>query len=654
MCLESDIRARLGKLPKKLSGVYDEIMSSIESRPGTDFGLATRALKWMLVSRRPLSPEELVTATELNPSSPSLDRPANDQSLQPVPQPSLDIELVVHICGGLILLDQELEVMRFAHLSVQEYLETRNNSWGIIDAQRFVSEACLWTLQCGPSSMSALYDYAGRNWFRHCRSYQDIALLRSTRDSNHTVDIPIDILNNFLGSFNYPATHFAEWIGWLEVRWVQYEHQNLINLISSQSLSPAFVAAVSGLGELVTWLWHSESAEMNIKNDRNESLLYLASRYGTAWIMGCVLARGVELDINEVGSSGTALSGAAYSGILENATLLLNLGADINIRFGGECDTALGEAVAGVNLEVATLLLDRGADTNLTFSGQYSTALGRAVVEGYLEKATLLLDRGADINLTTAGLCGTALAWAAAGGNLEMATLLLDRGADTNITFSGRYNDALGATACCGKLEMARLLLDRGADINLTSGGEYGTALACAAVEINLEMVLLFLDRAADPNLTFPNRYGTALGAAAWSGNLELATLLLDGGAGINITPGGLFGTALTVAAWWGKLEMAKHLLDRGANINITFNGELGTALGAAASEGELEIAKLLLDRGANPTLTNHLGQKSRDLAESKGHYEMVRLLDSYSAGKPDSNTNDTQTPRWSTEAPAN
>lgn len=207
----SDIHARLGKLPKNLSGVYDEIMGSIESRPGTDFELATRALKWMLVSCRPLKPQELVAATELNPSSTPPDQLPPDQ---PPPEPSLDVELVIQVCGGLILLDQELDVMRFAHLSVQEYLETRKNTWGTIDAQCFVSEGCLWTLQSGLSPMPALYYYAGRSWFRHCRSYQDMVLSLSTRDSHHTLDIPI--LNTFLGSFNCASVHFVKWAKWVK------------------------------------------------------------------------------------------------------------------------------------------------------------------------------------------------------------------------------------------------------------------------------------------------------------------------------------------------------------------------------------------------------------------------------------------------------
>ena len=59
---EADILTRLGKLPKGLTGVYDEIMDSIKSQPVCNFRLATNALMWMLVSTCPLKPEEIVTA----------------------------------------------------------------------------------------------------------------------------------------------------------------------------------------------------------------------------------------------------------------------------------------------------------------------------------------------------------------------------------------------------------------------------------------------------------------------------------------------------------------------------------------------------------------------------------------------------------------
>ena len=443
----------------------------------------------------------------------------------------------------LIILDHEMQVMRFAHLSVQEYLETRKDSWGIIDAERFVSEACLWALQCGPSAIPALYDYSSHNWFRHCRSYQDIALVQNTPDPNHSLDIPI--LNTFLGSFNDASVRFGEWVGWLMEYTQSHWHQGraMYRSILSTPLTPAFTAAVCGLGELVSWLWYSEGADMNIKNDENYSLLHLASEYGTTWIISCVITRAADLDINEVCNSATALTGAVQSGVLENVTLLLDEGADINLTLGEDYDTPLEAAAANAKLVIARLLLDRGADVNLISDGEYGTALGAAAFCGELEMATLLLDRGADINLIPGGKCGTALEAAAYGGELEIATLLLDRGADINLVSGGECGTALGVAAYGGELEIVTLLLDRGADINIIYGGEYGTALAAA------------------------------------------------------------------VASRWGKPE----------------------------------VTKLLLDRGANPDLANHLGQKPRDLA--RGSDEVVSMLDSYSAGRTESQMNHSQVP---------
>jgi len=410
----------------------------------------------MLVATRPLAPQQLIAATEINLST------SPDHT---TPESSLDAELVVHVCGGLVLLDQELQVMRFAHLSVQEYLETRDDSWGIIDAQRFVSEGCLWTLQRGPSLMPALYDYAGRNWFRHCRSYQDLAELQTTQDPNDVLDIPR--LNAFLGSFDCASTHFVEWVDWSTEN-QRPDDIDVYNILS-RPLRPIFAAAVCGLGELVSWLWHSKGADMNIRNDRNDSLLHLASKHGTAWIIKCVLARGAGFDMNEICNLVTPLWGAVHSGIIAKVALLLDHGADVNFIFGGDCGTALEKAAAGGNLEMTTFLLDRGAEINLTLPSSWGTALLAASYWGNLEVAMLLLGRGAKVNLTSSGKYATALVAASAHGKLEMVMFLLDSGADINLTSSGAYGTALDAAAAGGRMEIVSLLLDRGANPNLTN-----------------------------------------------------------------------------------------------------------------------------------------------------------------------------------------
>ena len=95
---EQDIIIRLGKLPKDLTGVYDEIMDSIHKQSGSTPQVAARALKWILAAERPLKPSELATAIEIDPAT-QLHVSATESCLKP----SRKIELVIASCGGLIL-----------------------------------------------------------------------------------------------------------------------------------------------------------------------------------------------------------------------------------------------------------------------------------------------------------------------------------------------------------------------------------------------------------------------------------------------------------------------------------------------------------------------------------------------------------------------
>ena len=674
---DSDIRARLGRLPKGLTGVYDEIIKSIKCQPDCNFDLAIRTLKWVLVSERPLKPGELVAAAELNPAI-SVDSSATSL------ESTLVVELLIQSCEGLLLLDTRLDVVRFSHLSVQEYLETRNEIWdvSVIDSQWFVSESCLWALQS--SRGSPLYEYAAHNWYKHCRSYQD--LLLSTVNAKVTKDdMGIPLLDSFFGSFKQVSASYIKWADWVLGKELFFFNPHCV---PSTPLCPAFSAAFAGLGELVSWLWHAEGNDMKVQNDDGVSLLEVACTHGTPWIVAEMLKGGFETnhlqnglyiasadgkssiikllldrgaDVNLPGGVyGSALGAAAYRGKLENVTLLLDRGADVNLT-GGDYGTALGAATFVGNLGIATLLLDRCADVNI-IGGEYGTALGVAAYMNNLEAVTFLLDRGANVNLT-GGLYGTALGAAAFMRNLEVVTLLLDRGAHVDLT-CGVFGTALGAAALLGTMEIDRdilhpaaevtltrdysdlfgcedddqdddqddeqgeltvvtLLLDRGADINL-SGGHFGTALGAAVCSWSLELVALFLDRGADVNLTGGN-YGTALGVAAHMGTLETVRFLLDRGADVNLISGD-FGTALGAAACEGHLETVKVLLDRGADVNL-ISGDYGTALGAAACKGHLETVKVLLDRGADVNLTGGTFGTALGAAAFVGNLDTASLL---------------------------
>ena len=626
--------------------------------------IATRAMKWMVVSQRPLKPDELIAAAELDPA------------LSTTLGLELDIDQLIHICGGLLLQDNQLGVIRFSHLSVQEYLETEsmNKYWDIIDAQHLVMEACLWILQCQfpPESISLdLYSYTACHWFRHCRFYQDLAVeaiaAANSKPSKHILDVPL--LKSFLVSFDQLTASYEQWKNWVSEYYGKDEDNTDYLLLIYPPDYPAFAAAVGGLGEMVSWLWLEKGIDMNVRDSMGTPLLHYATASGSAKLVQQMIAMGA--DTNAISDrDGTSLGCAAWRGNVELVSLLLDLGADIH-AVGGEYGTALGCACASwhSNLELVSLLLDRGADIDLV-GGDYGTALGCAAWGGNVEFVSLLLDRGADIH-AVGGKYGTALGCAATEGDMELVSLLLDRDADIHVV-SGEYGTALGCAVWSGNVELVSLLLDRGADIHAVSG-DYGTPLnyACVLWNSNVELVSLFLDRGADINAV-GGGYGTALGCAAWNGSVEVVLLLLNRGADIHII-GGDYGTALGCAAANGNVEVVSLLLDRGADINVVggyygtalgctcvllrelrlvtaapaieiatlllqrgvdvnirFGGQYGTALGVSAFMGYIEVARLLMKHGANPDLTNDDGLNARALAESAGNLDIIQFLDSW------------------------
>ncbi|OJJ38175.1 hypothetical protein ASPWEDRAFT_312432 [Aspergillus wentii DTO 134E9] len=114
--LERDIRLRLGRLPHDLKTAYDEILDRIKSSTGSTPIISMRAFQWVLFSYKPLSPEALVTLI----SKDSL----NDES----ELSDLDIYFVLDACDNLLLVDEEANICRFSHFSVQEYLQDHHYS----------------------------------------------------------------------------------------------------------------------------------------------------------------------------------------------------------------------------------------------------------------------------------------------------------------------------------------------------------------------------------------------------------------------------------------------------------------------------------------------------------------------------------------------
>ncbi|ORY68872.1 uncharacterized protein BCR38DRAFT_455710 [Pseudomassariella vexata] len=110
---DSAIEERIGKLPKTLEELYEEIHSRIEKYDSNaDRQYAQNALSWLLCSRRTLKSEELLAAVCSRVGS-------------PIPKGQL-----LDLCCNLVLYDSNVNTFRLSHFSVREFLEKKTNELG--------------------------------------------------------------------------------------------------------------------------------------------------------------------------------------------------------------------------------------------------------------------------------------------------------------------------------------------------------------------------------------------------------------------------------------------------------------------------------------------------------------------------------------------
>ncbi len=579
---ERDIRERLGKLPDTLDRAYDEIYSQIQDQKGSSYDIANRAFQWIMYSRDSLSPDELVAAA------------CQDPETEDVDNIDIDIDTVLGACCNLLVVDQQLKICKFSHLSVQEYFE--NHHWGYAKSNALIAKVCL-TLLNHPiyqlqhiddidegfsSDASCLLTYARFHWATHVQEYGE-----SDIDSHL-----VSRLKKFLGSLNESSPAYQNWYSSIENLFARnrsfyYVGTPLHRIYEELSPSSRSIISISAFGfhAVISDWWTVASVYVEQTNCKGTTPLQLASIGGFIAVIQELTGR--EADVNAQGGSfGSALYEASYRGHEMVVRLLLEKGADVNAK-GGKYGSALQAASDDGHEMVVRLLLDKGADVNAK-GGKYGSALQAASYRGHEMVVRLLLEKGANIN-AMGGRYGSALQTASYHGHEVVVRLLLEKGADVKAK-GWEYGSALRAASYRGHEMVVRLLLEKGANIN-AMGGRYGSALQTASYHGHEKVVRLLLEKGANINAK-EGMYGSALRAASDGGHEMVVRLLLDKGADVN-AKGGEYGSALQAASDGGHEAVMRLLLDKGADANAK-GGEYGSAL-QAASEGGHETAMRLL-----------------------------------------------------------
>jgi len=490
MVTADDVRDSLKILPETLTDAYGEIYNRIRKQKGSAPRLALNAFRWVQCSYEPLRSETLLDAITVEVGG------SGEFSRKCTSIRSTDL---LKACQNLLILDERLNVFRFAHLSVEEYLETQLLK---VDSHTEIAKICL-SVVCSSRPWTdydtALKTAEGCYHDRHLLLYSAVFWpwhLNRCEDS-------CQILDALWETFVSEATFR---------RWIAYHHQCVRNWDSEDTF------------------WIRSRALQHEGRDRFSTLCVfgLGRKLANISRSRCGWTANIKLKFPATFVSETVqrdrvnrlLLRAALLGDLEIAQHLLDLGADVS-----EADwkgwTPLRAAAENGNEAVARLLLDRGADVSTADRSGW-TPLCAAAGNGHEGVARLLLDRDADVS--TANRSGwTPLRAAAVNGHEAVARLLLDRGAD--VSRAGDYGwTPLLAAAENGREAVARLLLDRGAGVS-TADRSGRTPLLAAAENGHEAVVRLLLDRGADVS-TADRSWRTPLRAAAENGYWAVVRML--------------------------------------------------------------------------------------------------------------------------------
>jgi hypothetical protein len=93
--------------------VYSQTMEQILLQSPSRAKLAKRVLSWLLLAFRSLTPRELTEAIAIEPNTHALD-PLNRCSGA----------MLAQVCRGLVVIDEENDIIQLAHQTVQDYLLT--------------------------------------------------------------------------------------------------------------------------------------------------------------------------------------------------------------------------------------------------------------------------------------------------------------------------------------------------------------------------------------------------------------------------------------------------------------------------------------------------------------------------------------------------
>ncbi|CAN9393024.1 unnamed protein product [Alternaria alternata] len=539
-----EVRSTLAKLKKgaaALNSAYGGALQRIEGQLENDRKLAKDVLTWITFAKRPLTTAELCCALAVEPGESELD-----------PENKPDVDDIVSVCAGLVVVDQESAIIRLVHYTTQEYFE-RVSSRLNPDRQLEIAETCLTYLSfsvfesgsCATDeefeerlSRHELLDYAAKHGGEHARSvdakvaYLACALVTQSGKFSCAAQVL------FVPSYKYRGYSASD-------------------------------PAVTGLHWIARFGLCSAARELLRRKEDETCAVNAMDSDGECSLMYAVEHRHCAM-----------------------AELLLDKGADVNAQ-GGRYGNALQAASAKGHEQVVKTLLKAGANVDAQ-SEDYGNSLQAASYEGHELIVKMLLENKADVN-AQGGKYGNALQSGSAAGHQAIVQLLLDNGAAVNKQ-GGLYSNALNAAAAENPTATVRLLLKNSADVSRHDGQRKSVLHhAINSAYCSLGLVELLLSQSAPVNTTDIDNM-TPLHYSVKFSHKSIVGLLLENGLSID---------APVYRKSWSrnsaKIDTSYRLSVPESEPDSSCISAGLTPLHFAALTGNLAMTKFLLERGADP-----------------------------------------------------
>lgn len=339
--IEEDVRQEVGLLPSTLAESYNILYQRITMLAPRSRQVADIVFKWLLCAQTLLDVEKLTTIVE---SATQLE--------------SLSINNIFDICSFMIVVDDH-NVVRFAHLSVREYLE-QLPIFSPEQCHSLALESCLTACsfqydshsEISTQCIESLKLYAMTYWPIHCAKSQllsDAGLRTATE--------------RFIFDHSQPSLIYRDWVS--DARNLsQYSGvfnfddglRQKLGAVSSASSTPLFLACCFDMTWVLEYMLSYGYTDWSAENERSESGLYLAAKWKNYEVLSWLLK---EWDPSPEDAS-EALIVAIENHDTKTSEILLQHGVDGYYTTKTE-DSALHLAVRCKELKMVNRLLYQSA-----------------------------------------------------------------------------------------------------------------------------------------------------------------------------------------------------------------------------------------------------------------------------------------------------